>query len=696
MIVELDDQAYIYGIQETTFVSSNLVASNVILDIDSDITAPLIVTQRGGYDIIQFNNSDTTVFNIDNLGNVNIDGNLIVQGGFNNSGGLSNNLVPNIDSAVSLGEPNLKFKDLFLSENSLHIGDSVTLGAIGDILLVNDNITVSNIYISGSTTTLSAIGDTLLVNNNIAASNITVSGLITGTFIGTSSTDTIVANTGHIVDVRSDIISSSNINVSSTLTATTVTATNLGGTLTTAAQTNVTSLGTLTSLAVSGDLNVDTNTLYVDSTNNFVGINSGTPSQALDVVGSITLTGDISSDNALVVGTNSAVNLSFETNNSEAMSINGTTGNIVINNDLNVLGSFTLNTVNVETVIANTGHYNDVLANTVSASNVVNTGPMTVGTTSPQPLYLETNSNIRVAISDIGYVGINSNTPTVPLDIVGNSAIDGNLTVTGTIIGTISGAISGESIIVNTGEFNDVLANTVSASNVVNTGPMTVGTTSSQTLSFQTNNNEIITILGNGNVGINSTTPTVPLDIVGDTNISSTTLNITSSNNILTSETSFFTGDIVYSGKLEDDDNGDDDLQVINKNVKLSSTRVLTVDGVNNTPSGVSIEGFPTGVDGTTATTNEKKFYEKSMKWNNGNNASGGILSLGTTDVADESYWEFLGGSLKLSHYKSSTTDVFSSYVFRINENDDLELIKIFRSTDGGSVFFKRIAKFGI
>jgi hypothetical protein len=44
------------------------------------------------------------------------------------------------------------------------------------------------------------------------------------------------------------------------------------GTLSTAAQTNITSVGTLSSLAVSGNLTVDTNTLFVDAANNRVGI----------------------------------------------------------------------------------------------------------------------------------------------------------------------------------------------------------------------------------------------------------------------------------------------------------------------------------------------------------------------------------------------------------------------------------------
>lgn len=57
---------------------------------------------------------------------------------------------------------------------------------------------------------------------------------------------------------------------------------NVSGTLTTAAQPNITSTGTLTSATISGDLTVDTNTLFVDASENKVGIGTTTPRNTLD------------------------------------------------------------------------------------------------------------------------------------------------------------------------------------------------------------------------------------------------------------------------------------------------------------------------------------------------------------------------------------------------------------------------------
>ena len=60
---------------------------------------------------------------------------------------------------------------------------------------------------------------------------------------------------------------------------------NLTGSVLTAAQTNITSVGTLSTLAVSGALTVDTNTLVVDATNNRVGIGTVSPASLLDAAG---------------------------------------------------------------------------------------------------------------------------------------------------------------------------------------------------------------------------------------------------------------------------------------------------------------------------------------------------------------------------------------------------------------------------
>ena len=85
-------------------------------------------------------------------------------------------------------------------------------------------------------------------------------------------------------------------------------------TLTTAAQPNITSVGTLTGLTMSGNLTVnantnitgnltvDTNSFYVDATNNRVGIGTTSPAEVLQVAGGIKTTGGFLANTANSVG----------------------------------------------------------------------------------------------------------------------------------------------------------------------------------------------------------------------------------------------------------------------------------------------------------------------------------------------------------------------------------------------------------
>ena len=88
--------------------------------------------------------------------------------------------------------------------------------------------------------------------------------------INDNGTGTLQLQTGGATKLE---VTSAGVTVTGTIT----------GTLATAAQANVTSVGTLTSLAVSGDLTIDTNTLKVNSTTNRVGVLNASPDVSLDV-----------------------------------------------------------------------------------------------------------------------------------------------------------------------------------------------------------------------------------------------------------------------------------------------------------------------------------------------------------------------------------------------------------------------------
>lgn len=157
---------------------------------------------------------------------------------------------------------------------------------------------------SGTTLTLGDTGDTINFGSGVLPNfeNLTVTGDLTvdTNSLKVDSTNNYVgigtATPSVALDVVGAITASGNItgtlataaqpNITSvgTLSSLSVSG-NITGTLATAAQPNITSLGTLTSATISGDLTVDTNTLYVDSTNNRVGVRTSSPTDIFQIDG---------------------------------------------------------------------------------------------------------------------------------------------------------------------------------------------------------------------------------------------------------------------------------------------------------------------------------------------------------------------------------------------------------------------------
>jgi hypothetical protein len=125
--------------------------------------------------------------------------------------------------------------------------------------------------------------------------NVSTTGTLAVTGITTLTDDLAVDTDTLFVDVSTDRVGinkavptvaldvTGDITSSATISGSTVSATTLTGTLSTAAQTNITSVGTLSSLAVSGNLTVDTNTLFVDAANNRVGIGTASPAYKMEI-----------------------------------------------------------------------------------------------------------------------------------------------------------------------------------------------------------------------------------------------------------------------------------------------------------------------------------------------------------------------------------------------------------------------------
>jgi len=132
-------------------------------------------------------------------------------------------------------------------------GVSIAPGSAGTI----DNVAIgSSTRAAGAFTTLTANGS-LTTTANISSSSTTTGSLVVTGGIGVSGS----------------------IYAGSTISATSLTATNVTGTLQTAAQPNITSVGSLTATG----LTVDSGTLYVDITNDRVGVGTTGPQTVLEL-----------------------------------------------------------------------------------------------------------------------------------------------------------------------------------------------------------------------------------------------------------------------------------------------------------------------------------------------------------------------------------------------------------------------------
>jgi hypothetical protein len=156
------------------------------------------------------------------------------------------------------------------------IGTVVRVNSSNGVIAVN---IVAPMYVEATTNTAntSVLRDG---SGNFAA------GTVTAALSGNASTATALQTARNINGVS--------FNGSADITVTAAAGTLTGSTLASGVTaSSLTSVGTLTSLGVSGNLTVDTNTLFVDAANNLVGIRTTTPTQPFDVNGTSRLNGTV-------------------------------------------------------------------------------------------------------------------------------------------------------------------------------------------------------------------------------------------------------------------------------------------------------------------------------------------------------------------------------------------------------------------
>ena len=282
-------------------------------------------------------------------------------------------------------------------------------------------------------------------------------------------------------------------------------------------------------LTVTGDLTVDTNSLKVDSANNFVGIGTASPSVALDVVGAITATGNITGTlataaqpNITSVGTLTSFTSTGIDDNASSTAMTISSSGVVSIGTTSSSGGWSVKVAgsNAPLELARTA------GDTVERSQL---GMEREGTFVGQfksdatNLWLEASTGAliintgggteRMRIDSSGNVGIGN---TVASTI--NSANGtGNLVVgsgSGTEGITIYSGTTGEGTL----QFADGTSGAATYVGQINYNH------SSNFMSFGANASERMRIDSSGNVGIGTTSPQEKLDIDGNIAISGNTL----------------------------------------------------------------------------------------------------------------------------------------------------------------------------
>jgi microcystin-dependent protein len=211
---------------------------------------------------------------------------------------------------------------------------------------------------------------------------------------------------------------------------------------------------------VSGDLSVDTNVLFVNSTDNRVGVNTDAPTEALDVVGNAVVSGDLAVDTDVlfVNSTDNRVGVNTDAP-TEALDVVGNavvSGDLAVDTDVLFVNS-TDNRVGVNTDAPTEAL--DVVGNAVVSgdfavdTNVlfVNSTDNRVGVNTDAPAYsLDVVGDARVTgnftfgnatmyyKADTTRLGINIEEPTVELDILGKAKIESNTGYTLEVVGDIN------------------------------------------------------------------------------------------------------------------------------------------------------------------------------------------------------------------------------------------------------------------
>ncbi len=359
--------------------------------------------------------------------------------------------------------------------------------------------------------------------------------------------------------------------------------------------------------------------------------------------------------------------------------------------------------------------YDDIVVNSVNGSTsffvhnsnvsfVMSNNDNMTGYASNGIQFYTSNSFVAEATSNFNFVAFNGDFATYAESNIYLSADQSNMTMTMDRDGDVITLYTLSNIVMTASNSFELTTRSnvfITTSNAYIKSRSNVYIETSNDMVFSASNNLYWNV--NSNILINGSN--LSFDIVGNTDFyanSNIKFYIDRSSNGSTDATVMFSqdrvnirGDLWITGSINT--NNIINTTVVQETLKVNDKTILLAssndeggdpdEGLLNDGSGIIVDGMPSGESNI-------DLYKKSLlwKWN-----TGGTPDLGTSNLTTESAWEFRGGGIRINHQKNMGGGVLKDlwFTFRVNELDELELVKKYWSTTASNYVWKKIAKFG-
>ena len=260
--------------------SSYNVVGNVITFSEVPLDSDSIEIRQVGFGVaaVQSLSYDGAFVTL-NSGNVNVTG----------------HVIPTANVTYDLGNDGLRWRDLYLSGNTINLGGmqlkneggvfKAMMGNVVGKLQADDPVDNADVVTLGYLTSQLSSLDSSIITSDDSSISIVDDGISAGNIVIAVDGSNIATIGNNAITVERNVTVSGNI-----------TATNLTGTLVTAAQPNITSVGSLTALTVSGNITATnlTGTLVTAAQPNITSVGSLT---ALTVSGNLIVTNEVLAGN---------------------------------------------------------------------------------------------------------------------------------------------------------------------------------------------------------------------------------------------------------------------------------------------------------------------------------------------------------------------------------------------------------------